>query len=85
MFVEEGEKYDSVAASMSLRSISWKVGQVVGPVGVGLIKDFVSVQAAFYTAAGFIVVASGVFWVVFTRAAAAEEGDPPQATVDPGD
>ncbi len=85
LFVEEGEKYDSVASSMSLRSISWKVGQVVGPVGVGLIKDFVSVQAAFYTAAGFIVVASGVFWVVFTRAAAAEEGDPPQATVDPGD
>jgi len=85
LFVEEGERFDSVASSMSLRSISWKVGQVAGPVGVGLIKEFVSVEAAFYTAAGFIVVASGVFWVVFTRAAAAEEGDPPQATVDPGD
>jgi MFS family permease len=84
LFVEEGEKFDSVASSMSLRSISWKVGQVAGPVGVGLIKDFVSVQAAFYTAAAFIVVASGVFWVVFTRAAAADE-DPPQPAVDPGD
>ncbi|MEZ3143998.1 MFS transporter [Halobaculum sp. MBLA0143] len=84
LFVEEGEKFDSVASSMSLRSISWKVGQVAGPVGVGLIKDFVSVEAAFYTAAGFIVVASGIFWVVFTRASAAAEqsADP---SVDPGD
>ena len=85
LFVEEGEKFDSVASSMSLRSISWKVGQVAGPVGVGLIKDFVSVEAAFYTAAGFIVVASGIFWVVFTRASAAEGADPTQATADPGD
>lgn len=84
LFVEEGEKYDSVASSMSLRSISWKVGQVAGPVGVGLIKDFVSVEAAFYTAAGFIVVASGIFWVVFTRASAATD-DGGEAAVDPGD
>lgn len=68
LFVEEGEKYDSVASSMSLRSISWKVGQVAGPVGVGLMIDFVSIQAAFYTAAGFIVAASGIFWLVFSRA-----------------
>ena len=72
LFVEEGEQYDSVASAMSLRSLSWKVGQVAGPLGVGLIKDYVSTAAAFYTAAGFIVLASGVFWVVFTRAAARE-------------
>ncbi len=73
LFVEEGEKYDSVASSMSLRSISWKVGQVAGPVGIGLIIDFVSIDVAFYTAAAFIVLASGVFWVVFTKATRAEE------------
>ena len=72
LFVEEGERYDSVASSMSLRSISWKVGQVAGPLGVGLIIDHVSTAAAFYTASGFIVLASVVFWVVFSRAAARE-------------
>ncbi|WP_284014229.1 MFS transporter [Halobaculum litoreum] len=72
LFVEEGERYDSVASAMSLRSISWKVGQVAGPVGIGAIKEYVSTSVAFYTAAGFIVVASGVFWVVFRRASARE-------------
>ena len=76
LFVEEGEKYDSVASSMSLRSISWKVGQVVGPLTVGLIIDYVSVSAAFYTAAGSIVVASCVFWIVFARADAREAARP---------
>jgi len=72
LFVEEGERYDSVASAMSLRSISWKVGQVAGPVGIGAIKQYVSTGAAFYTAAGFIVVASVVFWFVFQRASARE-------------
>jgi len=31
LFVEEGEYFDAVAASLSLRSIGWKVGQVAGP------------------------------------------------------
>jgi MFS family permease len=69
LFVEEGERFDSVASSMSLRSISWKVGQVVGPVLVGTIKDFVSTTAAFLTAAGFILVATGVFVVSYLRMA----------------
>ncbi|WP_435128597.1 MFS transporter [Halobaculum sp. D14] len=72
LFVEEGEHYDAVASAMSLRSISWKVGQVAGPVGIGLIIDYVSTSAAFYTAAAFIVVASGVFWLVFQRASRAD-------------
>jgi MFS family permease len=67
LFVEEGERFDSVASSMSLRSISWKVGQVAGPVLVGTIKDFVSVTAAFLTASGFIVVATGVFVATYLR------------------
>jgi len=66
LFVEEGEKYDSVASAMSLRSISWKVGQTVGPIGVGLIKDFVGTAEAFLTASVFVIFATGVFWLVYT-------------------
>ncbi|WP_435096105.1 MFS transporter [Halarchaeum sp. P4] len=65
LFVEEGERFDSVASSMSLRSISWKVGQVVGPVLVGSIKDFYGMAIAFWTAAAFIVVASCAFMLMY--------------------
>ena len=67
LFVEEGEKYESVASAMSLRSISWKIGQTVGPLGVGLIKDFVGTVQAFLTASAFVVFATGVFWFTHTR------------------
>ncbi len=80
LFVEEGERFDSVASSMSLRSISWKVGQVAGPALVGLIKQFVSTTAAFLTAAGFVVVATGVFVVAYSRFSV-----PDPATTAPGD
>jgi MFS family permease len=80
LFVEEGERFDSVASSMSLRSISWKVGQITGPFLVGVIKDFVSTTAAFLTAAGFILFATVVF-VVSVRTG----GDPDQATLPTGD
>ncbi|MFB6124552.1 MAG: MFS transporter [Halanaeroarchaeum sp.] len=81
LFVTEGERFDSVASSMSLRSISWKVGQVAGPVLVGTIKDVVGVAEAFWTAAGFILVASGLF-VGANRAGRDESAD---ALADPGD
>jgi MFS family permease len=81
LFVEEGELFDSVASSMSLRSISWKVGQVVGPALIGFIKDFVSTTAAFLTAAGFIVVATVTFAAVAARHGTTV-GDPEAA---PGD
>ena len=61
LFVEEGEYFDAVAASLSLHSIGWKVGQVAGPFTVGAIWDATSVFVAFLTAAGFIVIATGVF------------------------
>jgi len=61
LFVEEGEHFDAVAGSLSLRSIAWKVGQVLGPVGVGVIWDLTSVTVAFLTAAGFIAVSAGLF------------------------
>jgi MFS family permease len=61
LFVEEGEQFDAVAASMSLRSIAWKVRQVAGPITVGAIWDATGVATAFGTAAGLILLASVVF------------------------
>ncbi|WP_254534898.1 MFS transporter [Halomarina litorea] len=66
LFVEEGEQFDAVAASMSLRSIAWKVGQVTGPVTVGAIWDATGVLMAFATAAGLIVIASVTFAFLYT-------------------
>jgi DHA1 family multidrug resistance protein-like MFS transporter len=74
LFVDEGERYDSVASAMSLRSISWKVGQVLGPVLVGTTMDFVSTEAGFYLAAGFITVATGAYAIFARRAYQQEEG-----------
>lgn len=65
LFVEEGEHFDAVAGSMSLRSISWKVGQVAGPVAVGALWDATSVFVAFGTAAVFLLLSAGVFAVLF--------------------
>ncbi|MFC7080873.1 MFS transporter [Halorussus caseinilyticus] len=66
LFVEEGEHFDAVGSSLSLRSIAWKVGQVGGPVLVGAIWDATSVLVAFWTAAAFIVVSAAVFAWLFT-------------------
>ena len=68
LFVNEGERFDSVASAMSLRSISWKVGQVIGPVLVGSTMDLISTEAGFLLAAGFIVVSTVGFVVTSTRA-----------------
>ncbi|MXR20378.1 MFS transporter [Halobacterium bonnevillei] len=72
LFVQEGEHLDSVASSMSLRSISWKVGQIAGPVVVGAIKDLAGPEVAFATAGAFIVGAAGVFVLVRSRSLPAE-------------
>ncbi|MFC7154591.1 MFS transporter [Halomarina halobia] len=66
LFVEEGQRFDAVAASMSLRSIAWKVGQVAGPVTVGVVWDASGVFTAFALAAGLIALASGVFAFMYT-------------------
>jgi MFS family permease len=79
LFVEEGEHFDAVAGSMSLRSIAWKVGQVSGPVVVGAIWDATSVLVAFWTAAGFLVLSAGVFAVLYDTQPA------PDPTPSPGD
>jgi hypothetical protein len=49
---------------------------VIGPTVVGLIIDVVSTTAAFLTAAGFIVVATGAFTVVHTRSTSASKTVP---------
>jgi len=81
LFVDEGEAYDSVASAMSLRSLSWKVGQVTGPVLVGGAMDIVSTRAGFLLAAGFIGVAT-VGFVVSARRAQAVRTDVACATSD---
>ncbi len=65
LFVEEGDHYDSVAASLSLRSVSWQVGAILGPLVVGAMFDFVSFLAGFWLAAGLMVVAGVVFLALF--------------------
>jgi MFS family permease len=70
LFVEEGEHFDAVAGSLSLRSVVWQVGAVVGPLIVGATIDRVSFLAAFLIAAGFMVVAGVVFIGLF-------ESEPP--------
>ncbi|EMA39050.1 MFS transporter [Halococcus hamelinensis] len=79
LFVEEGEHFGAVAASLSLRSVAWKVGEVVGPFTVGVLWDATSVFVAFFVAAGLIVLATGVFVALYSV-------DPtPARTPVPGD
>ena len=55
LFVEEGEQFEAVAGSLSLRSIAWKVGQVSGPLFIGVVWDATGVFTAFAIAAGAIL------------------------------
>ncbi|PSQ56681.1 MFS transporter [Halobacteriales archaeon SW_8_68_21] len=82
LFVSEGEAYDSVASAMSLRSVSWKVGQVVGPVLIGSTMDWTTTETGFLLAAAFIAFATtGFAWQA--RAAHRAAGAP--GPVAPGD
>ncbi|MFB6354730.1 MAG: MFS transporter [Halobacteriales archaeon] len=75
LFVAEGEYFDAVAGSLSLRSVAWQVGSIVGPLAVGGVLDYVSFAAGFWLAAGFMVVAGAVFVALF-------EAEPPPAVAD---
>jgi len=75
LFVDEGSQLDSVASAMSLRSISWKVGQIVGPVAVGTTIDVLDPTAGFLLAAAFIGVATVTFAVTARRARASQPAD----------
>ncbi|MFB6310869.1 MAG: MFS transporter [Salinirussus sp.] len=74
LFVDEGEREDSVASAMSLRSLSWKGGQVAGPVAVGVVMDAFGVTSGFILAAGFVGVATAGFVIAARRAHAARSG-----------
>ncbi|MFC6734568.1 MULTISPECIES: MFS transporter [unclassified Haladaptatus] len=65
LFVDEGEHYNAVAGSLSLRSIAWQVGAIVGPLGAGIVLDYVSFAAAFYLAAGFTVSSAIAFAALY--------------------
>ena len=79
LFVEEGEHFDAVAGSLSLRSLAWKIGQVVGPVSVGALWDATDVFTAFLTVGAFIVVAAVAFLSLYHSEPA------PEAVATPGD
>ena len=76
LFVEEGEQFDAFAGSMSLRSVAWKVGQVIGPVTVGVIWDATDVTTAFAIAAALITGATGLFLFMYSDAQRAPRPTP---------
>ena len=67
LFVEEGERLGATASAMSLRSVSWKVGQVAGPFLAGVVTEFVSTDAAFLVAAAMIFGSTVVYVVTHVR------------------
>ncbi|MBX0293383.1 MFS transporter [Halomicroarcula sp. F27] len=73
LFVEEGERLDAVAGSFSLRSLSWKVGQLIGPVAVGAIWEATSALAAFWVAAGCAGAAAVAFVAMAIRSTRREQ------------
>lgn len=77
LFVREGEHFDSVAGSLSLRSVSWQVGAIFGPLAVGAMFDHVSYLGGFWLAGGFIIVAGLVFiWLYESEAAPTTDVQP---------
>jgi MFS family permease len=82
LFVEEGEHYDAVSSSLSLRTLSWQVGAVVGPVAVGVVSDSLSYFAAFWLASATMLLAAVVFGVTY-RSEPAPRGS--AVGVEPGD
>lgn len=61
LFVREGEHYDAVGGSLSLRSVSWQIGAVVGPLAVGGMLDVMTYFEAFWLAAAFMIAAGIMF------------------------
>lgn len=61
LFVQEGQHYDAVAGSLSLRSVSWQVGAIFGPIAVGAMFDHVSYFGGFWLAGVFMLLAGMIF------------------------
>lgn len=64
LFIEEGDAVDATAGSMSIRSVAWKLGQVVGPLVMGVVWDATGVFTAFAVAAATILASTGAFVVL---------------------
>ena len=77
LFVKEGEYFDSVAGSLSLRSVSWQIGAIIGPVIVGATFDYVSFFGGFWLAAGLMIIAGVVFLYLFEAEASPDTGSAP--------
>ena len=67
LFVNEGEQFDAVAGSLSLRTVSWQIGALIGPLVVGALFDVSTFVVGFWVAAGFMVVAGVVFIAMYDR------------------
>jgi predicted MFS family arabinose efflux permease len=65
LFVNEGERHDAVAGSLSLRSIAWQSGAIAGPLVAGWILDSLSFIALFWLAAGVVAASALVFAVLY--------------------
>lgn len=65
LFVEEGEYFDAVAGSLSLRMVVWQVGAIIGPVLVGGAFDYLSYLTGFWLAAASMVIAALAFIGLF--------------------
>ena len=65
MFVREGEYQDAVGSSISLRSVSWQIGAVIGPLVIGVTTDLLSYTVAFWVAAGLAVCAGLLFILIY--------------------
>lgn len=65
LFVEEGEQYDAVAGSLSLRSVSWQIGAIVGPVVVGSVLEVGSFFSAFGLASALVVISAITFLYLY--------------------
>jgi DHA1 family multidrug resistance protein-like MFS transporter len=66
LFVEEGARSESAASSMSLRSMSWKSGELLGPLAAGVLTDAVSPEAGFWLSS-VAILASVVAFVLMRR------------------
>jgi len=72
IFIDEGARFDAVAGSLSLRSVSWQVGAIVGPVLVGWMQDNTTFLEAFLLAALTMVLAGWLFISLYSPKAATE-------------
>lgn len=73
IFVNEGSIYDAAAGSLSLRSLCWQLGAIVGPVVVGTLFDLFSFFVGFEIVALFTVSTGLMFIVMYEEDSPCED------------